>query len=353
MPKKSTKHLKIIFGVAGEGLGHAARASIIIRHLESQGHIVKVLTYHQGFWSLTPEFDATEIFGLRFSHKNGETTYPGTLLDNIKKTPKATKSFTLTKKLVETFQPDIIMTDLEPLSSLCSYLYEIPLISIDNQHRITQGEIEYNKKWLLDYLLNKTAVATVAFNARSYIITSFFDFKITQPNSYLVPPILREEILKAQPTVSNHILIYTTTEDINSFITLLNNRPEKFIIYGPNLNKRINNCTFKKRSKSAFLRDLLSARAVIASAGITLMTEAMHLGKPFLALPVKKRIEQLVNAYYLKKLDYGDYSEKLTAKELDNFFNNISRYRQNLRSYKKLDNSKLYKLLDSILEEYF
>ena len=344
---------KILFGVAGEGLGHSSRAKMVIRHLEKQGHKVKIITYHQGYWDLKTEFsDVKKIFGLRFSHKNGKTTYPGTVLKNIKKTPEAKKSFQEVKKIVEKFNPDIIFTDLEPLSSLVAHIYKIPLVSIDNQHRITQGEVEYNKKWILDYYLNKMGVSTVAFNANAYIITSFFDFKITHPNTYIVPPILRKKILKAHPTKGKHILVYSTTTDTKTLLHLLKNRPEIFIIYGPNKNKQEKNCIFKKQSKDQFLKDLISAKAIIASAGFTLISEAIQLKKPYLALPVEKRVEQLINAYYLKKLNYGDYSENLSLQKINSFLKNISHYERALKKHKsRKNNSKLYTLLDRLVKE--
>ena len=341
---------KILFGVAGEGLGHAARASIIIKHLEKQGHLVKVISYHQGFWALKNDFDTKKIFGLRFDNKNGITTYHGTVLKNIKKTPEATQSFKKVKSLTKKFKPSIIFTDLEPFSSLMSHLYDIPLVSVDNQHRITQGKVKYNKKWIVNYLINKVNVRTVAFGAKAYIITSFFNFKITHPNTYIVPPILRESILNAKPSTKNHILVYDTTANANYLIKLLKQRPEKFIIYGQDKDKIIGNCTFRKRSKKGFFKDLTSAEAVIASAGFTLIAEALHLRKPYFALPIKNRLEQLINAYYLKDLGYGNYSEEPTEDDLNNFIANIPKYQKNLTRYKQTDNSRLYKLLDQLLK---
>jgi len=347
------KKKKILFGVAGEGMGHAARAGIVIKHLQEQGHHVKVISYHQGYWFLKDHFDVVKIFGLRFSHKNGVTTYPGTVLENIKKTPEATATFKRLKQLVKKFQPDIIFTDLEPFSSLLAHLYKIPLISIDNQHRITQGEVEYDKRWIVDYLLNKTGVATVAFGAQAYIITSFFDFKITHPNSYIVPPILRPEVLKAKPKNKSHILVYNTTSETEILIRLLQEQKnQKFIVYGQNKEESIANCILKKQSKDGFLNDLVSAKAVIATAGFTLISEALYLKKPYLALPVKRRVEQLINAYYLRKLGYGDYTEKITSSDLESFLGNLNKFRHNLQSYNHDNNSGLFILLNKLLAKH-
>ena len=98
--------------------------------------------------------------------------------------------------------------------------------------------------------------------------------------------------------------------------------------------------------------DLASSKAVIANAGLTLITEAFYFKKPYLALPIKKRFEQLTNSYHLKKLGYGNYTERLDWKKLNSFLKNIPVYSKNLKKYKKSNNSKLYKLLDKLIKKF-
>jgi len=343
--------MRILFGVAGEGSGHAARAEVITSYLTSKGHEIKIITYHQGLKYLPPEFDVEEIFGLRFFHKEDRVDYPTTILESIKKTPEATKSLARVRELVNSFKPDIIITDFEPLSALCAHLSKIPLISIDNQHILTHGKIEYEKRWMHDYYITKTGVSAMAFKADAYILTSFFDFDLLTDNVYRIPPILRQEVLEHKSSNLGHILVYSTISDINQVVDILKKASERFIIYGPNEDKLEGNCTFKKFSKSGFLNDVATSKAIIGSAGLSLMTEALYLEKPYLALPVKRRFEQLLNSYYLKKLKYGDYSEELTQEDLNNFLSNIPRYKKRLSIYKKADNSKLYTLLDGLLKK--
>ena len=343
--------MKILFGVAGEGSGHATRAEVVANHLESKGHTIKIITYHQGIKYLSSKFDTEEIFGLRFFHKGDKVDYPTTILENIKKTPEATKSLTRIKKIAQKFDPDIIITDFEPLSSLCAHLCKIPLISIDNQHVITHGKIEYDKKWLGEYMLYRASASTMAFKADAYILTSFFNFGITADNVYHIPPILRKEVLQHKTQTLKHILVYSTVSDIRQIINILKLTPEKYIIYGTNEDKIEKNCIFKKFSKSGFLNDLASSRAVIGSAGASLITEALYFKKPYLALPVKRRFEQLVNSYYLRKLGYGNYSEDLNASDLNSFLKNIPIYKKHLQAYSKTDNHKLYALLDTLLND--
>ncbi len=344
---------RILFGVAGEGFGHATRAEVVIRYLQRRGHKVKVITYHKGYQELSrhPDIQTIKVFGLRFGHKAGKTSYWKTVLVNLKRTREAKNSFFRVKKLIKKFKPDLVITDLEPWSSLFATLYKIPLISIDNQHRINRGKLEIKNKWLANYLLNKIGVSTIAPRAEAYIIITFFKFKVTKPKTYLVPPVLRPEIIQAIPRVGEHILVYDTTHSAD-IVKILRSVPGQFIVYGHNYSRKIDNCLFRKNDQKKFLQDLISARAVIASAGMTLISEALQLEKPYLALPVAGRIEQLVNAHYLKKLGFGDYQEQLSSEGVKKFLAKLPDYRQNLKHYPKMkNNDKLYKTLDKILSK--
>ena len=91
---------------------------------------------------------------------------------------------------------------------------------------------------------------------------------------------------------------------------------------------------------------------MIANAGFSLVSEALHLGKPYLALPVRHQFEQLFNAYYVQKMGYGQYSEKLGPNNLADFLAALPRYTENLASYPRQDNSALLRKLDALIEEY-
>ncbi|MDP3963195.1 MAG: glycosyltransferase family protein, partial [bacterium] len=79
----------ILYGVAGEGSGHAARAIEVIRHLIGRGHKVVVLSHDRGFSYLEGSCDVRTIFGLQLAYKEQKIQYRKTLLKNITKIPEA------------------------------------------------------------------------------------------------------------------------------------------------------------------------------------------------------------------------------------------------------------------------
>lgn len=66
------------------------------------------------------------------------------------------------------------------------------------------------------------------------------------------------------------------------------------------------------RAEEGFLRLLEGCSYVIQGGGHTLMSEALHLGKPILTLPLKAMVEQRFNALYVERLNYGMRADMLS-----------------------------------------
>jgi uncharacterized protein (TIGR00661 family) len=184
--------------------------------------------------------------------------------------------------------------------------------------------------------------------AMQYMVTSFFDAQPSRQNAMLVPPILRQQILDAKPSSEGPVLIYVTTPAPH-LIRMLSTVREQFIAYGFNREGREGNILYKKPSFETFFTDLVHTKAIIANAGFSLVTEALHLGKPYLAMPVKKQFEQIFNAFWLDRTGYGAYWEELTKERIESFLFNIPLFRERLAHYPKSSNQKLFSRLDSLI----
>jgi uncharacterized protein (TIGR00661 family) len=64
--------------------------------------------------------------------------------------------------------------------------------------------------------------------------------------------------------------------------------------------------------ETRFLEDLASCAYVVCGGGHTLISEALHLGKPVLVFPVRHFFEQYLNGLWLARLGYGDLKESLS-----------------------------------------
>ena len=115
-------------------------------------------------------------------------------------------------------------------------------------------------------------------------------------------------------------------------IKLLADLPMPVRLYGLGEREATGSVTFRPIDEDSFLDDLAGADCVISAAGNQLMGEALHFGKPVLALPEEHHHEQCMNACFVEQLRAGEqrYLEHVTAKDLAAFLERRETYRQQL-----------------------
>jgi uncharacterized protein (TIGR00661 family) len=341
----------ILYGVNGEGAGHSTRAREVLSHLVSQGHTVHVASFDRGLQNLKNDFDVTEIYGFRFAYVNNRVRYKRTIAKNLITVPQAAKSLSLLNDLVDEWKTDLIITDFEPLTCQVGHKKKIPVISIDNQHCLTNAVVSYPKQYGRDAAAAKLVTRLMTPRANAYLVISFFTAPIRKRNTFLFPPLLRQEILDATPTQRDHVLVYVTSP-APALAKLLGSVRCPFVAYGFGREGQEGNIFYKKPSSDGFFADLTSARAIVANSGFSLVTEALHLGKPYLAVPVSHQFEQIFNAYWLEKAGYGAYWEDLNKERVEAFLYNLPHYREALAQYPRQGNSALLDKLDSLIARY-
>jgi uncharacterized protein (TIGR00661 family) len=324
--------MRIIYGVTGEGLGHSSRSQEMILHLQKQGHEVLSVCYGLACPVIEKICDTIEVEGVRLKYGKKGLSVVKTLRQN---TPFIFSNLKHSRQIaaaVKKFKPDIAITDYEPVTALIAYKFGLPLISIDNQHSLTHTKVSVPRKYYKDYLLAKAATIMNPPRADAYIILSFAKLKPTRKNAYITAPILRRAIIDKKPTKTGDILVYINQPD-DKLLEILADMPEKFIVYGYERNLKAGNVTYKKKG-DWFVDDLANCRAVIATAGFSLLSEALYWDKPFFALPLKGQFEQVVNAIFLKRAEFGDFAEAPDKERINRFLRNLGGYEKNLKRYK-------------------
>jgi uncharacterized protein (TIGR00661 family) len=338
----------ILYGVNGEGAGHSTRAKEVLTHLVSEGHTVHVASFDRGLENLRDEFDVIEIYGFRFAYVNNRVRYKRTIAKNLLTVPHAAKSLSQLNDLVEAAKLNLVITDFEPLTCHVGHRRKLPVISIDNQHCLTNAAVSYPRQYRRDAAAAKIVTRLMTPRADAYLVISFFTAPIRKRNTFLFPPLLRQEILEARPTEGKHVLVYVTSP-APWLAKLLGSVRCPFIAYGFGREGVEGNITYKQPSLNGFFSDLVSARAVIANSGFSLVTESLHLGKPYLAVPVSHQFEQIFNAYWLEQSAYGAYWEELNKERIESFLYNLPHYRESLAGYPRQGNGALFHKLDALI----
>jgi len=341
----------ILYGVNGEGAGHSTRAKEVLTHLRGQGHTLHVASFDRGLSNLSPEFEVTEIFGFRFAYVNNRVRYKRTIARNLLTAPQASKSLHRLKELIADWKIDLVITDFEPLTCHLGRRLGLPVISIDNQHCLTNAVVSYPPQYRRDAAAAKLVTLLMTPHADAYLVISFFNAPVKKQNTFLFSPLLRQEIIEAKPTAGEHILVYVTSP-APALAKVLNAVRGRFVAYGFGRDGQDGNILYKKPSLDGFFRDLTGAKAIVANSGFSLVTEALHLGKPYLGVPVKRQFEQIFNAYWLQKTGYGAYWEELNQERVEAFLYNLPSYQEKLTQYPRQGNGALLAKLDNLVDGF-
>jgi len=342
---------KIIYGVSGEGSGHSSRAREMITHLGQSGHIVKGVSYDRGYRNLKDDFDIFETEGLHIASRDNKVSIPKTVGDNLLKLPEGKERLKALRQLFKSFGPDCVITDFEPMTAYLARHYELPLVSLDNQHRMRYMEYPHPPGLDHNRRVTEGVIRAMVPSPDVALVTSFYFGKTKNDRTFVFPPILRQDVLQRQPATGEHLLVYLTS-GFDSFLDLLGRfSRERFIVYGCGKEGVEGNITYKLPSGDGFLDDLASCRAVMATAGFTLITEALYLRKPYLALPMRGQFEQELDGYLLAELGYGANVRKISEEEVASFLYRLPEYRGRLQDYRAEDNSAIKAKLDELMTD--
>jgi len=356
--------MRILYGVVGEGMGHAMRSRVVLDHL-TQNHDVQVVVSGRAYDYLVARANdhlaVRKIWGYSIVYEDNEVDSFRTLLANLKGAVKGwPENIRAYFELADQFKPDVVISDFESWSYLFAKNRDIPVVSVDNIQMLNRcahaPEIIAGHEG--DLRLAKTVIKPKVAGAFHYLITTFFYPPVRKKRTTLHPPILRPEILAARRPGQgggggDHLLVYQTSTSNTALPEILSRCGSECRVYGLRRDLREEviegNLRYRPFSEAGFIEDLRSARGVIASGGFTLMGEAVYLQRPMLAVPVRKQFEQVLNARYLEAEGYGLYADEITSERLGEFLERLPDFQRQLASYQQDGNRDLLGHLDEVL----
>ena len=353
--RKNRSKKVVFYCICGEGMGHAIRSSVIIDRIKEK-YDIYIFSSDRAYNYLKSKFDNVyEIGGFNTVYINNKVNNLKTLANALKRNPTNIKvGYETLYRKARKLRPDVIVTDFEIYATTVSKLLNIPLISLDNIHMITQTKISYPANKRIEMIKAKGVIKTYVVKPKVHILTSFFYPPVrAKKNAVIYPPVIREDILKLKPSEGDHVIVYQTSKESVKLVRKLKSlKNEKFIVYGFNVNKTDQNLTFKEFNEDEFYEDLASAKAVICNGGFTFISEAISLKKPIYSVPAIGNFEQALNGYYVQRLGYGEYHEVMSAAKVKSFLEKIPIYKKNLAKVKKTNNDGIIKELIYRIEKY-
>jgi len=324
--------MRVLFVITGFGFGDSIRSECIINEIiKNKKNKVMILGYDFSYEYFKKKFKILKIQGYKFPDYGLEFKTSEFLIKNVHLPLAWLITIAKNIKEIRKFNPDIVVSDFEPVANLIARKIGKKCISIFGYDIREYSKIRQNPK----LRLQAKYIERVYKNSDLVLIPSF-NKKKNLGNIIYVNPIIRKYKqkekkklmgklgLKKEPIVvmlggSNYGM--GLAKRIKEFAKEID---ENFIFFGGK--KALDNKHFRGFNRN-YLEYLTVSKGIITLGGMLSLSEGLYFKKPMLVFPIKNHVEQILNSMAVKKYAYvGD--EKKLKKCLFNFINNLDKHKK-------------------------
>ena len=346
----------LYFGINSVGMGHATRSRAIIEdlgaiydvHVFGSGRLLAMLSPHVAC--------AHEIPPPVLLYRDNRMLVRESLWAGIKRIPSAVLRGLRIMREIFRRRPVAVLTDYEPVTAWSAMLTGTPVVSLDNQHLVTWGIYGGGPDDEDAVSARRTmlrANAWIAPRKDRTLISSFFQpplaAKAARCGVRYVATAVRPEVRErvGRTRADGPVLVYQTSDTNTDLLATLERAHDAsglaFVVYGAarpvgTIAPAVRCKTF---SETEFLDDMAAAPFVIVNGGHSTITEALCLGKPVLAEPIRAQYEQATNSIGLQQLGVGRRTNRLTVDDIVSFRNELASMTQAIGALRPADNRAL------------
>lgn len=281
--------MKIFYAIQGTGNGHLSRAVELFPYLKKYGEVDFLLSgTNSNLKNNLPIKYKSKGLSLFYKHSGG--------LDYIKILRSLSFSIINDAKNLPLEKYDLIINDFDFVTSLACKIKKLPCVHFGHQASFQSKKTPRpaNKDILGNFILEKfvKSKAHIGLHFKSY-------------DNHIFNPIIKEEIIKAQPINDGHITVYLPQYSIENLTPhLLEQTNFHFEVFTKELDKITcnKNITYFPINNEQFTSSLIRCYGVITAGGFETPAEAMYMNKKVLSIPIKRHYEQACNAKALEEL---------------------------------------------------
>ena len=304
--------MKIFYAVQATGNGHVSRAIELLPYLREYGKVDIFLSGNNANLQadLMPKY-ASKGLSLHYGANGG--------LDYAKMIKQlALKRLYDEAKALPLKAYDVVINDFDSITSLACKLQKVHSVQLGHQASFVSKQTpKPDKKSVMGEMILKhyaSAPKNIGLHFEKY-------------DSFIVPPIIKNEIQQAEPTNLGHITVYLPSFDQTCLEKAFSNLPDQefhWFLSEVKFKHTIGNITYYPVNQINFNESLISCHGIITGGGFETPAEALYLKKKILSIPILNHYEQECNAAALKKMgvpvvyEVGDNFELI----IENWLNN-------------------------------
>ncbi|MGG7037056.1 MAG: glycosyltransferase family protein [Flavobacterium sp.] len=328
--------MKIFYAFQATGNGHISRAIQLYPHLKKFGTVDFFMSGNNS--SLNADLPVkykSNGCSLHYSKCGGLNYWK--IARNIKPIQMYYDAKSLPLK-----KYDIVINDFDAVTSLACKIHNVDSVQFGHQASfISNLTPRPEKKSVMGELILKHYAPSP-----KYIGLHFDNY-----DSFIHPPIIKNEIVESTPENLGHITAYLPSFDKEclekAFNKLSDQRFHWFLNEVP-FKHTVGNITYFPVSQKLFNESLITCGGIITGGGFETPSEALYLRKKVMSIPIKNHYEQECNAAALKKMgirvEYGVG---------DNFDSVIENWLNSDIQYPELRANNIRNTLESLFETFF
>jgi uncharacterized protein (TIGR00661 family) len=282
--------MKIFYAVQATGNGHISRAMELLPYLERYGKVDIFLSGANNSLNL----DAGVRYrsnGLSLFYTNGG----GLNYWQIAKQVSPLRIWREVRDLpVENY--DLVINDFECITSLACAFKRVPSVNFGHQASFVSSKVPRPEKkdpmgaWIL----------------RNYArATQYVGLHFRQYDDFILPPVIKKEILQAEPQNLGYITVYLSSYSDTTVRHYLQPLKEfRWQVFSKQVTRPVQdgNILFIPVGTTAFNKSLINCNAILTGAGFETPAEALYLGKKLMVIPIRGQYEQFCNAAALSRM---------------------------------------------------
>ena len=341
--------MRFLFIVQGEGRGHMTQSISMRDILVKNGHEVAEVLVGKSQVREIPRFFYEKIAtpvstyespNFQVSQNNKGIQLYRSILNNTGRLRTHFRSVSFIRQKIKEHQPDIVLNFYEMLAGVTWFLYrpKVRYICVGHQFLLLHPDFVFPKGHKSQIFMLNFLTRLTGFRAEKKLCLSFVPMKdVPKKKLFVVPPILRHEVMEIIPGNGGYILGYMLNAGYSEeIIRWHKNHPEleaHFFWDKKDVADDLEiepNLYFHRISDIKFLTYMKDCMGFSSTSGFESVCEAMYLRKPVLMVPTAGHIEQRCNSVDAVRAGAGITCESF---ELDKLLEFIPTYNKDDRRF--------------------
>ena len=282
--------MKIFYAIQATGNGHISRAIQLYPYLQKFGSVDFFLSGNNASLNIDlPVKFKSEGCSLHYSKCGGLNYW------NIAKNIQPVQMYKDAKSL-PLKDYDVVINDFDSITSLACKLQKVHSVQFGHQASfISDATPRPEKKSIMGEMILKHYAPS----------PKHIGLHFEKYDSFIHPPIIKDEIVNAKPKNLKHITVYLPSFQKDCLEKAFNKLLDvefHWFLNDVEFKHTVSNITYYPVNQKHFNESLITCHGIITGGGFETPAEALYLGKKILSIPIRNHYEQECNAAALKKL---------------------------------------------------